>query len=64
MSIACLYFDQYYRPGQTINELFVMDEDGTFPVAEKLIEMAEYFGYDGYFFNAEEAVYPEYSERM
>ena len=63
MSIACLYFDQYYRPGQTINELFVMDEDGTFPVAEKLIEMAEYFGYDGYFFNAEEAVYPEYSER-
>lgn len=62
-SIACLYFDQYYRPGQTINELFAMDEDGTFPVAEKLIEMAEYFGYDGYFFNAEEAVYTEYGNR-
>lgn len=58
-SIACIYFDQYYRPGQTINELFVQDEDGTFPVAEKLIEMAEYFGYDGYFFNAEETVWPE-----
>lgn len=63
MSIACLYFDQYYRPGQTINELFAMDEDGTFPVAEKLIEMADYFGYDGYFFNAEENVYPEYGDR-
>lgn len=58
-SIACIYFDQHYRPGQTINELFVQDEDGTFPVAEKLIEMADYFGYDGYFFNAEEPVWPE-----
>lgn len=61
-SIACIYFDQYYRQGQTINELFVQDENGKFPVAEKLIEMAKYFGYDGYFFNAEEAVAPKYQE--
>lgn len=60
-SIACIYFDQYYRQGQTINELFQQDEDGKFPVAEKLIEMAEYFGYDGYFFNAEEPVNSEFS---
>ncbi len=59
-SIACIYFDQYYRQGQTINELFVKDENGKFPVAEKLIEMAKYFGYDGYFFNAEEAVEPRF----
>ncbi|MFM1525043.1 MULTISPECIES: endo-beta-N-acetylglucosaminidase [Helcococcus] len=55
-SIAVIYFDQYYRQGQTINELFVQDKDGKFPVAEKLIEMAKFFGYDGYFFNAEESV--------
>ncbi|GIH16682.1 endo-beta-N-acetylglucosaminidase [Rugosimonospora africana] len=27
--------------------------DGSFPVADKLIEMATYFGYDGYFINQE-----------
>lgn len=61
-SIACIYFDQYYRQGQTINELFIKDENGKFPVAEKLIEMAKYFGYDGYFFNAEEAVEPRFEK--
>lgn len=54
-SIACIYFDQSFREGQTIDELFRKDENGKFVVAEKLIEMAEYFGYDGYFFNCEEA---------
>lgn len=54
-SIACIYFDQSFREGQTIDELFRKDENGKFIVAEKLIEMAEYFGYDGYFFNCEEA---------
>lgn len=58
-SIACIYFDQSFRQGQTINELFVKDANGKLPVAEKLIEMAEYFGYDGYFFNAEESVFTE-----
>lgn len=27
--------------------------DGTFPVADKMIELAEYFGFDGYFLNQE-----------
>ncbi|WP_422658870.1 endo-beta-N-acetylglucosaminidase [Paenibacillus sp. EC2-1] len=27
--------------------------DGTFPVADKMIEVAEYFGFDGYFMNQE-----------
>lgn len=57
MSIACIYFDQSFRAGQTIDELFAKDENGRFIVADKLIEMAEYFGYDGYFFNCEEAPY-------
>ncbi|SHJ85579.1 Endo-beta-N-acetylglucosaminidase D [Clostridium cavendishii DSM 21758] len=54
-SVACIYFDQAFRAGQTINEIFIQDKDGKFIVAEKLIEMAKYFGYDGYFFNCEEA---------
>ncbi len=28
-------------------------EDGTFPVADKLIEVMDYYGFDGYFFNQE-----------
>ncbi|MCR2822935.1 endo-beta-N-acetylglucosaminidase [Lederbergia panacisoli] len=28
-------------------------EDGSFPVADKMIEIAEYFGFDGYFMNQE-----------
>ncbi len=54
MSIACIYFDQAFRPEQSINELFKKDANGEFINAKKLIEMAEYFGYDGYFFNCEE----------
>lgn len=57
MSIACIYFDQAFREGQTVDELFIQDEDGRFIIADKLIEMAKYFGYDGYFFNCEEAPY-------
>lgn len=29
------------------------DENGNFPVADKMIEVAEYYGFDGYFFNQE-----------
>ena len=61
MSIACIYFDQAFREGQTVDELLIQDEDGRFIIADKLIEMAEYFGYDGYFFNCEE---PPYSYDM
>lgn len=57
MSIACIYFDQAFREGQTVDELLIQDEDGRFIIADKLIEMAEYFGYDGYFFNCEEPPY-------
>lgn len=57
MSIACIYFDQSFREGQTVDELFIKDENGRYIVADKLIEMANYFGYDGYFFNCEESPY-------
>ena len=29
------------------------DEDGTFPIARKLVDLAKYYGYDGYFINQE-----------
>lgn len=29
------------------------DKNGNFPVADKMIEVAEYYGFDGYFFNQE-----------
>lgn len=34
-------------------EEFLVKEDGKFPVADKLIEAAEYFGFDGWFINQE-----------
>jgi endo-beta-N-acetylglucosaminidase D len=39
--------------------------DGSFPVADKMIEVAEYFGFDGYFFNQETyGVSKQTAERM
>lgn len=39
--------------------------DGSFPVADKMIEVAEYFGFDGYFFNQETSgVSKQTAERM
>ena len=29
------------------------DEDGTFPIARKLVDLAKYYGFDGYFINQE-----------
>lgn len=54
-SIATIYFDPVFRPGLTFKEAF--DKDPTsrgYIIAEKLVEMAKYFGYDGYFLNEEE----------
>ncbi|MEH7012356.1 endo-beta-N-acetylglucosaminidase [Neobacillus niacini] len=47
------------------------DENGRFPIADKLVEMAKYYGFDGYFVNAEEElpssfmpVYKEFIKAM
>ncbi len=54
-SIATIYFDPAFRPGLTFTESFAKnpDSDG-YIIAEKLLEMAEYYGFDGYFLNQEE----------
>lgn len=53
-SIACMYFDAGNRKGQTIRELLEKDDEGNYIVVNKLAEIAEYYGFDGYFFNQEE----------
>ncbi|NGZ75051.1 endo-beta-N-acetylglucosaminidase [Saccharibacillus alkalitolerans] len=69
MSLAGIFFSNNDRGQQTYKQMIVKDENGNFPVAEKLIEMAKYFGYDGYFVNQEEigpnvavADIPDYQE--
>jgi len=54
LSLAGIFFSNNDRGQQTYKQMIVKDEKGNYPVAEKLIEMAEYFGYDGYFINQEE----------
>ncbi|ULT56693.1 endo-beta-N-acetylglucosaminidase [Neobacillus drentensis] len=53
-SLAVIFFSSNDRGPQTYTQMLVKDKEGNFPVAEKLIEMAKYYGYDGYFFNQEE----------
>lgn len=64
MSIACIYFDPAFRPGQTCADMIEKDSEGNFPVADQLIAMAEYYGYDGYFLNQEEGTYADFKPFM
>lgn len=38
---------------QEVRNFCQKNEDGTFPVADKMLEMAEFYGFDGYFINQE-----------
>ena len=38
---------------QFVSEMVEKDENGHFPRADKLVEIAQYYGFDGYIFNAE-----------
>ena len=44
--------DSWYA-NQFLQELLVQNSDGSFPGADKLIEIAEYYGFDGYMINHE-----------
>ncbi|MGM1046760.1 MAG: endo-beta-N-acetylglucosaminidase [Bacillota bacterium] len=59
-SVGCIFIP---RGGQPYDLLLRQREDGTFPVAEKLIEMKEYFGFDGYFINQETSIKPEHIKK-
>jgi endo-beta-N-acetylglucosaminidase D len=55
LSLAGIFFSNNDRGQQTYKQMIVKDENGEFPAAKKMIEMADYFGYDGYFINQEES---------
>ncbi|RRD93880.1 hypothetical protein EII17_10580 [Clostridiales bacterium COT073_COT-073] len=63
-AIACVYFDPNFRPGQTKQEMFDKDKNGKYIIADKLIELANYYGIDGYFLNDEEAGADEFKGLM
>lgn len=52
-SLACIFIP---RAGQTHATLLEKDSNGEFIVGKKLIEMAKYYGYDGYFINQEDKI--------
>ena len=55
LSLGCIFLPRAYQSWRT---LIQRDEDGGFPYAEKLIEIAEYYGFDGWFVNLEGADAP------
>lgn len=52
-SVACIFIP---RAGQTHETLLERGGNGEFVVGKKLIEMANYYGYDGYFINQEDTI--------
>ena len=53
LSLGCIFLP---RASQPASPMLVRNEDGTFPVADKLKEMCDYYGFDGYFINQEEGI--------
>lgn len=56
LSIGCVYFDPNNRPGQPAELMLEKDDQGNYIMAKKLIEFANWYGFDGYFFNYEESI--------
>ena len=66
-SLGCIFFPR----SEHTDDLIFKDETGRFPAADKLVEMAKWYGFDGYFINAEEElpadfmpVYEEFCRQM
>ena len=61
-SLGCIFFPRQ----EHTDDLIFRDETGRFPAADKLVEIAKWYGFDGYFINAEETLpadfMPEYEE--
>ena len=56
LSLGEFFIDASWRGGQFIEEFIYKDEDGNYPYAEKMIEIMEYCGFDGYFINLEASI--------
>ncbi len=50
LSLGCMFQPRAY---QNFEVMLYTDENGRYPVADKLTEMAKYYGFDGWFFNME-----------
>ncbi len=50
LSLGCIFLPRAYQSWRT---LIQRDENGNFPYGEKLIEITEYYGFDGWFVNLE-----------
>ncbi|WP_394939562.1 hypothetical protein [Psychromicrobium sp. YIM B11713] len=53
MSISCWFWP---RDGAVFADFVKKNSDGSYPVADKMIEIRKYFGFDGYFLNQEASV--------
>ena len=53
LSVGCIFLP---RTGLKHTKFLTQDENGNFPYADKLVEMAKYYGFDGYFINQEESI--------
>lgn len=53
-SLGTIFFSENDRGPQTYTDLLVQDANGDYPVARKLVELARWYGFDGYFINQEE----------
>ncbi len=50
LSLGCIFLPRAYQSWRT---LIQRDADGNFPYGEKLVELTEYYGFDGWFVNLE-----------
>ncbi|MFS0614211.1 endo-beta-N-acetylglucosaminidase [Lederbergia ruris] len=61
LSLGCWFWP---REDEIFSDLVEQKADGSFPVADKMIEMAIYFGFDGYFINQEATISEEDSRKL
>lgn len=53
MSLGEFFIDATWRGGQFIEEFIYKDENGSYPYAQKMIDIMNDYGFDGYFINVE-----------
>ncbi|MBO0600586.1 hypothetical protein I2483_02825 [Sporosarcina sp. E16_3] len=60
LSLGCWFWPRE----ENFSDMVEQKSDGSFPVADKMIEMALYFGFDGYFINQEDTISEEDSHKL
>lgn len=60
LSLGCWFWPR----GEDFSRLVFQKADGSFPIADKMIDMALYFGFDGYFINQEDTISEENSHQL